>query len=81
MLFSGLEERRWPAQPVASFCSGGNFMLASPDSEGPQERTVERALLLLEGALQIIDDWGDCPDIGARLQHVIDCVDDRRRAQ
>jgi hypothetical protein len=57
-------------------------MLASPNAGGPQEnRTVERALLLLEDALQIIDEWGDCPDIGARLQHVIDCVDERRRTR
>ena len=57
-------------------------MLASPNAGGPQEnRTVERALLLLEDALQIIDEWGDCTDIGARLQHVIDCVDERRRTR
>jgi hypothetical protein len=57
-------------------------MLASPNAGGPQEnRTVERALLLLEDALQIIDEWDDCPDIGARLQHVIDCVDERRRTR
>ena len=57
-------------------------MLASPNASDPQEnRTVERALLLLEEALHIVDEWGDCPDIGARLQHVIDCVEERRRAQ
>ena len=57
-------------------------MLASPNAGGPQEdRTVERARLLLEDALQIIDEWDDCPDIGARLQHVIDCVDERRRTR
>jgi len=54
-------------------------MLASPDAAGPnQDRTVEHVLLLLGDALSIIDDWDDCPDIGARLQHVIDCVDERR---
>jgi hypothetical protein len=53
-------------------------MLASPDAAGPNEdRTVERVLLLLSDALKIIDDWDDCPDIGARLQHVIDCVEER----
>ena len=57
-------------------------MLASPNAGGPQEiPTVERARLLLEDALQIIDEWGDCTDIGARLQHVIDCVDERRRTR
>ena len=55
-------------------------MLANPNAAGPhQDRPVERVLLLLNDALQIIDDWDDCPDIGARLQHVIDCVDERRR--
>lgn len=55
-------------------------MLASPDSNGPHEdRTIERVLLLLGDALQIVDDWEDCPEIGARLQHVIDCVGERRQ--
>jgi len=55
-------------------------MLASQNADDPHEdRTAERALLLLGDALQIIDRWGDCPDIGARLQHVIDCVEERRR--
>ena len=55
-------------------------MLASPESNGPHEdRTIERVLLLLGDALQIVDDWEDCPEIGARLQHVIDCVGERRQ--
>jgi len=53
-------------------------MLANPDAAGPrQDRTADHVLLLLREALQIIDDWDDCPDIGARLQHVIDCVEER----
>jgi hypothetical protein len=57
-------------------------MLASPNASGPQEdRTAERVILLLEDALQIVDHWGDCPDVGARLQHVIECVEERRRSQ
>lgn len=63
-----------------SLCSGVVGMLASPDAAGPhQGRTTEHVLLLLGDALRIIDDWDDCPDIGARLQHVIDCVEERHR--
>jgi hypothetical protein len=47
----------------------------SPNADGPsQDRTGERAILLLEQALEIIDHWGDSPAIGARLQQVIDEV-------
>ena len=43
------------------------------DADGPSEDwTAERAILLLEQALEIIDRWGDSPAMGARLQHVID---------
>ena len=57
-------------------------MLASPNARDPrQDGTAEQVQLLLENALQIIDKWGDCPDIGARLQHVIECVGERRRAE
>ena len=47
----------------------------SQNADGPSEdRTVERAILLLEQALEIIDHWGDSPATGARLQQVIDEV-------
>lgn len=47
----------------------------SQDADGPLEDwTIERALLLLEQALEIIDHWADRPAIGARLQEVIDEV-------
>ena len=46
----------------------------------PEDWTAERVLGLLEQALEIIDHWGDCPAIGARLQQVVDDVEDRRRA-
>jgi hypothetical protein len=57
-------------------------MLASQNADGPrQDRTAERAILLLGDALQIVDEWGDCPEIGARLQHVIDSIRDRGRGR
>jgi len=46
----------------------------------PDNWTVERALELLEQALEIVDHWGDCPSIGARLQQVVDDVEERRHA-
>lgn len=53
---------------------------ASQDADGrQQDRSVERVVSLLQESLGIIDDWGDCPEIGARLQHVIDCVEERGR--
>ena len=49
----------------------------SQDADGPSEDwTASRAILLLEQALEIIDQWGDSPAIGARLQEVIDEVRD-----
>ena len=44
-----------------------------------EDWSVERALALLEQALQIVDRWGDSPAIGARLQQVVDEVEERRR--
>ena len=47
----------------------------SQDADGPSEDwTAERAILLLEQALEIIDRWDASPAIGARLQQVIDDV-------
>ena len=48
--------------------------------DSPEDSTVDRALALLEQALDIIDRWGDCPAIGARLQQVVDEVEERRSA-
>ena len=47
--------------------------------DSPEDWTVDRALVLLEKALQIVDRWGDCPAIGARLQQVVDEIEERRR--
>lgn len=50
---------------------------AGQEADGPSDQwTVERALLLLEQALEIIDHRVDCPAIGARLQEVIEAVQD-----
>jgi len=38
---------------------------------------LERAIALLNEALNIIDDIADRPDIGARLQHVIETLQER----
>lgn len=35
---------------------------------------VERAINLLNEALNIVDDLADRPDIGARLQHVLETL-------
>ena len=48
--------------------------------DSSEDFTVERALTLLDQALEIIDGWGDCPAIGARLQQVVDEVEERRGA-
>ena len=60
----------------ALLCSGVKIMSAvSQDADGPSEDwTAQRAILLLEQALEIIDRWGDSPAIGARLQQIIDDV-------
>jgi hypothetical protein len=47
----------------------------------PEDWTADRALALLEQALEIIDRWGDSPAIGARLQQVVDDVEERRRSE
>jgi hypothetical protein len=44
--------------------------------DASEDWSVERALLLLERALQIIDHWADTPAIGARLQEVIESIQD-----
>ncbi len=39
---------------------------------------LERAIALLNEALAIVDDVADRPDIGARLQHVIESLHEER---
>lgn len=63
--------------------SARGFYLMPAASQGaddsPENWSVDRALVLLEQALEIVDRWGDCPAIGARLQQVVDEVEERRR--
>jgi hypothetical protein len=40
----------------------------------PRCDQMQRAIHLLNQALDIIDDVADRPDIGARLQHVLDTL-------
>jgi hypothetical protein len=52
------------------------MMPASMQDVDPLPRYVEmqRAIHLLSQALDIIDDVADRPDIGARLQHILDSL-------
>jgi hypothetical protein len=58
------------------FDLGDRVMPASMQDVDPVPRCVEmqRAIHLLNEALDIIDDVADRPDIGARLQHVLDSL-------
>ena len=58
------------------FDLGDRGMPASMQDVDPVPRCVEmqRAIHLLNEALDIIDDVADRPDIGARLQHVLDSL-------
>jgi hypothetical protein len=40
----------------------------------PRSVQVERVITLLNEALDLVDDLADRPDIGARLQHVLDSL-------
>ena len=42
--------------------------------ESLARESLLRAQALLQEALQLIDQYGNAPEIGARLQDVIDCI-------
>lgn len=42
------------------------------------EARLERVLVLLSESLEILDGLGDFPDLGARLQQVIESLEERR---
>jgi hypothetical protein len=53
-------------------------MSASMQKAEPSPRSeLERAIVLLNEALNIVDEIADRPDIGARLQHVIETLQER----
>lgn len=68
------------SRPAGVVLLGGTGMTAA--AQEPDGSTggvsVERALALLEEALQILDALGDCPEVGARLQHIIEALEERR---
>lgn len=50
-------------------------MPASMQEVDPSPRcALQRAISLLKEALNIVDEFGDRPDIGARLQHVVESL-------
>lgn len=59
----------------------GVFRMLAPSNgadDVPDQWSVGHAATLLEKALEIIDRWDDCPEIGARLQQVIEDVRERQ---
>lgn len=59
----------------------GVFRMLAPSNgadDVPDPWSVDHAAALLEKALEIIDHWDDCPEIGARLQQVIEDVKERQ---
>jgi hypothetical protein len=51
----------------------GDVMIPSMQKADPSPAcALQRAIALLIEALQIVDDSADRPDLGARLQHVIE---------
>lgn len=55
----------------------GSFRVpAAPQDVGVSsgEERVVRALVLLREALQIIDDIGEYPEVGAKLNDVVECL-------
>jgi hypothetical protein len=60
---------------------GGFHMRTSGKADGrSHEELMQRSIALLEEALQLLDDLGDYPELGARLSGVIEILqDDRNR--
>lgn len=55
----------------------GSFRVPAASQDvgaSPDEERVKRALLLLREALQIIDDIGEYPEAGAKLNDVIESL-------
>lgn len=56
---------------------GGFRMPAAIEDAGPGDDRVRQALASLQQALQIVDSLEDCHVIGARLQEVIELLEER----
>lgn len=57
------------------FCSGATLLATCDDSDRSfDDYQRERALKLLTAALEILDEHADLPEVGARLQGVIDAL-------
>lgn len=51
---------------------------ANPQAHGlSRDERTNRAVALLDEALQIIDGLGDCPELGARLQSIVEALRER----
>ena len=54
---------------------------ASPEADGSlRQQRIQRSILLLEEALQIIDELEDFPEIGARLHGLVESLKDEDTA-
>jgi hypothetical protein len=61
--------------PTAPFCSGAKLLATCDDPDRSfDDHHRDRALQLLTAALEILDEHADLPEVGARLQGVIDAL-------
>lgn len=61
--------------PTAPFCSGAKLLATCDDSDRSfNDHHRDRARQLLTAALEILDEHADLPEVGARLQGVIDAL-------
>lgn len=65
------------AWPVGAALLGGQTMLASTDGvdQSFDDEHRKRAIAHLIAALEILDAHGEAPELGARLQGIIDSLD------
>lgn len=67
--------------PMELFARGSGMSAAEKQAEHlPREERLKNALVLLQQALNVVDELEDCAVIGARLQGIIDELADRSTA-